>query len=77
MSISFTTPCSSAVGSLILLQDDFDALTGSNVLPILAVDVFSSNTEEYSETNCSGSGGNHVQWVNTLPILALSNLIFI
>lgn len=44
-------PDRSAAGSLILLQDDFDALTGSNVFPILAVHIFSPKTEEYSDTN--------------------------
>lgn len=41
----------SAAGSLILFQDDFDALTGSNVFPILTVHIFSLKTEEYSDTN--------------------------
>lgn len=38
-------PDRSAAGSLILLQDDLDSLTGSNILPILAIHTFSLQTE--------------------------------
>jgi hypothetical protein len=43
-------PDRSATGSLILFQNDFDSLTGPNVLPILAIHRFPP-CKEYSDTN--------------------------